>query len=325
MDKKSKNKTVKKKHRSNSKPVSKKNKKKIGIFVFIVLVAVMVLLIVVSNQKQLYKPTDSKIAAVVNSEHVTKAYLDEQHSRIPAMYQAIITKEVLLNQTINEVMLLQEAKKKGITVSDKEIADEIKKATQVAGLSESDLKQKMSEQNITLSFLKTVYERQLIINKLLENVIFKDVVVSDKEVSNYYNSTISARHILIETEAEANAIIKELDSVTQSNLESKFIELAKNKSTGPSGVTGGDLGEFGKGQMVAAFETAAFALAVGEYTKKPVQTQFGYHIIYRAKKASSFEDSKSKIKADLLSQKKTTMVPAYIEQLRSKATIKIYK
>ena len=70
-----------------------------------------------------------------------------------------------------------------------------------------------------------------------------------------------------------NEVIKELDKGAD------FAELAKSKSTGPSGPNGGDLGYFTKGRMVPAFEAAAFALKPGEYTKKPIQTQFGWHVI----------------------------------------------
>ncbi|MEP1090265.1 MAG: peptidylprolyl isomerase [Rhizobiaceae bacterium] len=84
---------------------------------------------------------------------------------------------------------------------------------------------------------------------------------------------VKARHILVKTAAEAEAIIKELEGGAD------FAELAKQKSTGPSGPKGGDLGTFGKGQMVPAFEAAAFALEKGGFSKAPVQTQFGFHII----------------------------------------------
>ena len=84
---------------------------------------------------------------------------------------------------------------------------------------------------------------------------------------------VSARHILVKTQEEAKAIITELDGGAD------FIELAKKKSTGPSGPQGGDLGFFGPGRMVPEFETAAFALEKGAYTKEPVRSQFGYHVI----------------------------------------------
>ncbi|WP_174802691.1 peptidylprolyl isomerase [Martelella limonii] len=84
---------------------------------------------------------------------------------------------------------------------------------------------------------------------------------------------VHARHILVENEAEANEIIKELDG------GASFEELAKEHSTGPSGPEGGDLGYFTKGQMVPEFEAAAFALEPGKYTETPVKTDFGYHVI----------------------------------------------
>lgn len=87
-------------------------------------------------------------------------------------------------------------------------------------------------------------------------------------------STINASHILVEQEHEAQDILKKI-------AEGKsFEELAKAHSKCPSGEDGGELGSFGKGQMVKEFETAAFALKVGEISP-PVRTQFGYHIIKR--------------------------------------------
>jgi len=84
---------------------------------------------------------------------------------------------------------------------------------------------------------------------------------------------IKARHILVKTEDEAKDVIKQLDAGKD------FAELAKEKSTGPNASKGGELGYFTHGQMVPEFETAAFALKPGEYTKTPVKTQFGWHVI----------------------------------------------
>lgn len=89
------------------------------------------------------------------------------------------------------------------------------------------------------------------------------------------SSKISASHILVEKQGQALKIIEEL------NGGAKFEDLAKKYSTCPSGKKGGALGNFGRGQMVKPFENAAFELKVGESTKEPVKTQFGYHIIKR--------------------------------------------
>jgi peptidyl-prolyl cis-trans isomerase C len=86
---------------------------------------------------------------------------------------------------------------------------------------------------------------------------------------------IKASHILVEKQSQALRILQELDN------GSDFKELAKKYSTCPSAKRGGDLGAFGRGQMVKPFEDAVFKLGVGEVTKTPVKTQFGYHIIKR--------------------------------------------
>ncbi|MQW87487.1 peptidylprolyl isomerase [Sinorhizobium saheli] len=119
----------------------------------------------------------------------------------------------------------------------------------------------------------------------LHNAFFKKHVVdavTQEEVKARYDKEVAAippqeevkaRHILVKTEDEAKAVIKELDA------GKSFVELAKAKSTDPNKDDGGDLGYFTKGRMVPEFEEAAFALEKGAYTKTPVKTQFGFHVI----------------------------------------------
>jgi parvulin-like peptidyl-prolyl isomerase len=87
-------------------------------------------------------------------------------------------------------------------------------------------------------------------------------------------SKIRASHILVEKQSQALKILEELATGID------FIKLARMHSICPSGKRGGDLGKFGRGQMVKEFEKAAFGLKVGEIST-PVKTQFGYHIIKR--------------------------------------------
>ena len=82
-----------------------------------------------------------------------------------------------------------------------------------------------------------------------------------------------ASHILLESEEDARSVIEALDGGAD------FAELARERSTGPSAPRGGDLGYFGPGRMVPEFDAAARALEVGAYSKEPVQTQFGFHVI----------------------------------------------
>ena len=87
-------------------------------------------------------------------------------------------------------------------------------------------------------------------------------------------SSVSAKHILVDHEHEAKDLLKKIEG------GEAFEDLAAKFSKCPSGKQGGDLGEFGRGRMVAPFEEAAFALNVDQVSA-PVQTQFGYHLIKR--------------------------------------------
>lgn len=127
---------------------------------------------------------------------------------------------------------------------------------------------------------------------------------------------ISARHILVETEEEAQAIIEEL------NGGADFATLAQEKSTGPSGPNGGDLGFFGPGQMVGPFEEVAFALAVDEVSA-PVQTQFGWHVIKVEDKRPAAPPPFEQIAGQLQQQMLVEAFQQAVSDLREDADIEI--
>jgi len=148
--------------------------------------------------------------------------------------------------------------------------------------------------------------------------------VSDEAAKELYDAQIgkpgkeyNARHILLENEEDAKAVIAQLDGGAD------FSELAKEKSTGPSGSSGGKLGWFGAGQMVAPFSEATAKLEKGEYTKEPVQTQFGWHVIIlddvRESTPPPFEDVKDRLKMLLANQQ----LQQHVEELKKSATIEI--
>ncbi len=127
-----------------------------------------------------------------------------------------------------------------------------------------------------LEFLELRALRNAYLGQKINGAISEDDVKAayEKEFADFEGEPeLNARHILVKEKAEAEALIKELDGGAD------FAELAKEKSTGPSGPNGGDLGYFGKGQMVPSFEEAVFALEKGAYTAEPVKTQFGWHVI----------------------------------------------
>jgi peptidyl-prolyl cis-trans isomerase C len=146
--------------------------------------------------------------------------------------------------------------------------------------------------------------------------------ITDEELQQVYDEKVGspgseykARHILVEDKEAAEKLIAELDKGAD------FAELAKEHSTGPSGKNGGDLGWFSADQMVAPFSEATAKLKKGEYTKTPVQTQFGWHVIMledsRESTPPSFEQVKPQLRAFVQNQR----VQAYVDGLKREATI----
>jgi peptidyl-prolyl cis-trans isomerase C len=140
----------------------------------------------------------------------------------------------------------------------------------------------------------------------------------DKEVAaTPPEEEVKARHILVKTEEEAKKIIADLDAGKD------FLELAKLSSDGPSAEQGGDLGYFTKGRMVPEFEAAAFELKPGEYTKTPVKTQFGFHVIKvddrRPAAAPPLEQVSDQVRQVLLRER----YAALLDEARAEAEVEV--
>jgi len=246
----------------------------------------------------------------ISSEDVNNALMEATQGRfnqVPADKQEEFRKQVL-QQLIAKELVYGDAVKTGVLKS-KEFKDEYKKV-------QARIKKELAIQ---------VWQKQQL----------DKIKVSAKELKKYYDKnqdefnekeSVHARHILVKTEDEAKKIISELKGLKGSALKAKFIELAKEKSTGPSGPKGGDLGYFAKGQMVPAFNDKVFSMKVGTITKKPVKTQFGYHIIYLEEKRSAsvrtFTEVKSFIEQRLRMEKFKEHMKTVMENLQKKATIK---
>ncbi len=128
---------------------------------------------------------------------------------------------------------------------------------------------------------------------------------------------LRARHILVATEEEAKEVIVALDGGAD------FATLAKERSTGPSGPNGGELPPFQIGQMVPEFSDAAFAMEVGSYSKEPVQTQFGFHVILLEDSSMTEPPAKSEVEQQLDEQLGQVAVSEIQEELREGAAVEI--
>lgn len=163
----------------------------------------------------------------------------------------------------------------------------------------------------------------LLISYATEKAV-SSVSVSDKEVEEYYEShkdrfmndeTVNASHILVDSEELALELLGKIKSG-----EMTFEDAARQHSSCPSGQNGGNLGDFGKGQMVPEFDVAVFAMEVGEISDAPVKTQFGYHLIkLNAKNPAQtipLSEIAGEIKEAMLSEKRREAYERKLNQLR---------
>jgi peptidyl-prolyl cis-trans isomerase C len=229
-------------------------------------------------------------------------------------------KTQIVERLIDSTLIAQDVKKLGLKTDDALVRAEEEKIRNNIG-SEEQFQEILKQQGMTeaelLNFLA------LYLNKTA------DLTLSDSEIKAYYDSNqaqygqqeqVKASHILVKTEEEARQIIAELKA------GGDFAQLAKDKSTDPgSKDSGGDLGYFSKGQMVTAFETAAFTQAVGTYSAEPVKTDYGYHIIlvvdHKQAVVPNYDEIKDKVAQDALNQAKDTKFQSYYDELRKNAQL----
>ena len=163
----------------------------------------------------------------------------------------------------------------------------------------------------------------LLVNYSIEKTIAEAGKVSDKEVEEFYNSnpeqfnageSVNASHILVDTEEKALEILAEIKG------GKSFEDCAKEYSSCPSKEQGGNLGDFGRGQMVPEFDKAVFEMEVGTVTDVPVKTQFGYHLIKLNSKSEGgvtpLAEVKEAVRSMLVSEKQKKAYQSKINQLK---------
>ena len=169
-----------------------------------------------------------------------------------------------------------------------------------------------------LNLMKEELLTKFAISKVIENV-----KVTDDEAKKFYEEnpaafvsgeTVTASHILVSDKETLDSIKADIEAGNIS-----FEDAARANSTCPSGQNGGELGQFGRGQMVKEFEDAAFSLEVG-VVSEPVQTQFGWHLIKVSAKNEAgtvaYEDVADQLKEQLLAEKQQKAYTSRINQLK---------
>lgn len=239
----------------------------------------------------------SKILATVNGAHINQEAFDvysQQRKPKPGGAKGN-NREAILNEIINLELMRQEAITRGFDKNPDAIA--------------------MMD-----------YQRRAIMAGAVIKAFLKDNEISEETLQQFYNEQIgegntefNAKHILLENEDDATQVILMLDN------GSDFGELAKEKSTGPSASSGGELGWFAAGQMVKPFSDAAAALEKDSYTKEPVKTRFGWHVIYLVDTRKSTPPPFNDVKDRLRIVMKNQALQEHLQTVKDASSIQIMK
>jgi foldase protein PrsA len=256
--------------------------------------------------------------AAVNGQNITRADFDHRLESNPAARQT-------LTQLVQTALISQYAKNNKVDVSQ---ADITKRENEIkAKYPPGQFEQILKQQGLTEQDVQTILSQQIV----LEKAVAPQVHVSDADVKAYFDKNhaqydkpeqVHARHILVADLATANQVEAKLKA------GGDFAALAKQYSTDPSSKDkGGDLGYFGRGQMVPQFQDAAFGAKVGTITA-PVKSPFGYHIIQvldkKPAQKATFASVKDQIRQQLTQQQESQAIPAFLQQLRATAKIDVY-
>lgn len=289
-------------------------------------------------ERQQATPSDD-VAFTVNgkaiSNEIVDLYLQPELQRAQMMGQPLTPeleaqiRQQLIDQLIDRELLYQQAQQAHVTLEEAVIDSQMAQI-QMDGI------------NLSEKQVRELIKTDFVIRKYIEDEIQANIEISEEDARKFYDENLSefeqseqvkASHILVrsgqddtpEQKAAARHKIDSLLVVARANPDS-FAEIAKASSEGPSAPRGGDLGFFGRGQMVPPFEQAAFALKPGEISDV-VETQFGYHIIKMFEKQEGeivpFDSVKTDIQNYLRDQRTNEQISALLDSLRVKATIEI--
>jgi parvulin-like peptidyl-prolyl isomerase len=280
--------------------------------------------------------SNPNVAATVNDEEISVDQIEERYATVaenPQFAEQLAADEEgelaeqvqarILTDLIESIIVRQGAEELGVEVSDADVEQRREELIEEVGGQEA-FDELVEESGLTVEQIDEQV-RDIVIREAIQEELTADIEVSDEDVAAFYEenretryNTAEARHILVETEDEATGILERLEDGED------FADIAQEESidTG-SGAQGGDLGEFGRGQMVPEFEEAVFDADIGEVVG-PVETQFGFHIIEVVERNEpELEDVEDEIREELAQGEEGEAVQEWLAERRAEAEVTV--
>jgi len=276
----------------------------------------------------------SPVIASVNGQPITQAEFDKRYSvflfvkGIPESYKETIDRKTILEQVINEDVLVQEARKEGISVTDQSARAILDEAINQSILIEDLLKTMMKSRGLSEKDLQDYYKRNLIIIALLNKTVESKMNVTEQDMRNFYNETrdrytakpgeIRLRQIVVNSSEDAANIMQALNNGSDFVQEAYYNSLERE-----SAVYGGDLGFINNQSLPPTLSQAAFALRQGQ-TSSRVYYNGSYYIFKRENNTISYDEIKQEIRKGLESSIRNTLMLDYLLKIRSAAKIEYF-
>lgn len=279
----------------------------------VLLVAVVILGIVALQQE----PAKGRVVALVNGDPITEKEL----------FDAMFAQGggEILDQLITRQLIVQEVNRLGVAVSEEDVDQEMEDIIEENFMgSEEDFLMVLEQYGIDLE----AFRDDIRLNLQAYNIAMEQIDLTEEDGRNYFEDhrhlydhpeEVEARHILVETEAEALEVVGLLEEGRD------FADLAGEYSIDMSNKDdGGHLGFFARGRMVAEFEEAAFSLEIGQISD-PIATEFGFHIIEvlnrREEEKADYEDVKDQVMEAMTEEQVTKVLNSLIPSLYEEAEI----
>lgn len=295
----------------------------------------MLFLLLSSSQVLNASVVVDKIAAVVNNEIIMLSELEKETERANALSEQKVDKKFILQRLIDEIVLNQEASKRGVAISEEELDAVIEQLNRQVEAEGKNMDEELAKQKVSREQLREQWKIQMLSKRLLETEMHGKIAVTEDEILEYYRtnygeveygSQIRIAHILIPFEEE-NAYEKALEISQEAKSGKDFSKLAQKYSKDEvSASKGGDLGYFNKGDLVFELESAVERTGVNQITD-PVETSAGYHIVKVLEKKETSETSlggyREQIRNTIYTQKSEQFLKDWVDKRRSGVYIDI--